>query len=138
MTRQQKLFWALLLVAAVTVALFEVGVMPKGGFAQYGTGRYLLDVLAIFLTIGLIPLALKKYSSAMARAVDADDDTLLCTYRRECEVRIALLFVVIMINAGLFYAADNEGALYCALVGLLAYVYSFPKNRSAEQLRENR
>ena len=47
-----------------------------------------------------------------------------------------LLFVVIMANIGIYYATDNNSALYCALTGGLAYLFSFPKNKSREEVNE--
>ena len=130
--RQKKIFYALLLIAAATAALFETGVLPKGGL----TAGYTMEVATIFLTFGLIFLAIKAYSIRMKQVKESDDETLTATCRRMMEIRLALLFVVIIMNIGLFYGTGGENLLYCALAGLMAYIYSYPGDKSTEQLRE--
>ena len=95
-----------------------------------------MEVATIFLTFGLIFLAIKAYSIRMKQVKESDDETLTATCRRMMEIRLALLFVVIIINIGLFYGTGGENMLYCALAGLMAYIYSYPGDKSTEQLRE--
>ena len=129
--RQKKIFYILLLIIAATVTLFETDVLPQGGV----TAGYTIEVAALFLTFGLIFMAIKGYSIKMKRAKESDDATLLSTCCRASEIRLALLFVVMMTNIGLFYGTERENMLYCALAGLMAYIYSYPANKSIEQLR---
>lgn len=131
--RQQIMFWMLLLVAAATILLFQMGMLPTGGLAVYDTNRYIIDVAVIFLTIGLIPLAIKRFGKSMERVQGADDETFLNTYRRESEIRLALLFVVMMLNIGLYYGSGNENMVYCALAGFVAYIFSFPSNKAIQR-----
>ena len=70
--RQQTIYWALLLVAAMTIALFETGLLPKGGLECYdGTIRYIIDTAVFMLTIGLIPLAAKKFDKSIEKVKTA-------------------------------------------------------------------
>ncbi len=130
--RQKKIFYILLLIIVATIAIFETGVLPQGGI----TAGYATEVAAIFLTFGLIFIAIKGYSLKIKRAKESDDATLLTICSRAIEIRLALLFVVMMMNVGLFYGTNCENMLYCALAGAMAYIYSYPANKSTKQLRE--
>ena len=136
LARQQTIFWILLLTAAATIFLFETGILQKGGLSTYNNNRYIIDVTVIFLTIGLIPLARKKFGKSMEKVKNADDETILKTYRRESEIRLALLFVVIITNIGLYYGSGNESMIYCALAGLVAYTLSYPSNKEMQRAKE--
>ena len=135
-SRQQKIFFAFIVIVAATILLFETGIMPKGGLSIQSSVRYFVEVAGVFITIGLIPLSVKRFNSAIAAASHSDDESFVKIYRRECEIRMMLLFVVIMANIGIYYATDNNSALYCALTGGLAYLFSFPKNKSREEVNE--
>lgn len=136
LTRQKTIFWILLLIVAATILLFETGILQKGGLTTYNTNRYIIDVTVIFLTIGLIPLARKKFGKSMEKAKNADEETLLKTYRRESEIRMALLFVVMITNIGLYYGSGNESMIYCALAGLVTYLLSYPSNKEIQGIKE--
>ena len=130
--RQQMLFWILMAVVLLPVLLFETAVLSKGGVTLSGTMQYFTEVAGVFITIGLITLALKKFNTTITTA-QINDEAFLKRCRRACEIRLMLLFVVIMLNIGLYYATDNNSALYCALAGALAYLFCFPKNRITEE-----
>lgn len=137
LTRQQIIYWTLLLVTAATIALFETGVLPKGSLECYdGTTRYIIDTIVILLTIGLIPLAAKKFNKSIEKVKNCDDDTLLNTYRRESEIQLALLFVVMMINIGAYYGSGNESMIYCALAGFIRYIFCCPTSKGIERAKE--
>ena len=131
-SRQNKIFYILLLIIAATITAFEAGALPKGCF----TPDYTTEVAAIFLTFGLIFAAIKGYSVKMKKTREENDDTLLATARRAMAMRLALLFAAMMMNTVLFYCTNGENMLYCALAGAMAYIYSYPGNKSIEQLRE--
>lgn len=137
LSRQQTIFVILLLVAVATIALFETGVLPTGGLTSYdGTYRYIIDATVFLLTIGLIPLAAKKFDKSIERVKNCDDETLLKTYRRESEIQLALLFVVMMINIGAYYGSGNESMIYCALAGFIRYIFCFPSNKALQRAKE--
>lgn len=134
--KQQCLFWILLFVVIITVILFETGVLYVNGVVGNGQLGYFIDVIGILITIGLIPLALKKFSNSIDQAKKCNNDDFIRIYRRESEIRLALLFVVVMVNVGLYYGAANEGALYCALAGLAAFIYGYPRMQIMQELRK--
>ena len=137
LSRQQIIFIILLLVAAATIALFETGVLPTGGLAAYdGNMRYIIDVAVFMLTIGLIPLAAKRFDASIEKVKNCDDEVLLTTYRRESEIQLALLFVVMMMNIGAYYGSGNESMIYCALAGFVRYIFCFPSNKALQRAKE--
>lgn len=136
LVRQQVLFVILLIIAAATVALFEAGVLNSGGLATYDTNRYIIEVAAILLTIGLIPLAGKRFGVSMKKVKDADDETFLKTLCRELEIRLALLFVVLMTNIGLYYGSGNKNMIYWVLIPFVAYILAFPIKKYLDREKE--
>ena len=129
LVRQQIIYWTLLFVAIVTALLFETGVMAKGGLAIYNINNYVIEVAGILMALALIPLTVKRFSSSMKKVENADDETYLTTCRRELEIRMALLFVVLMTNTGLYYGSGQEHMVYWALIGLVAYIFGYPTNK---------
>ena len=135
--RQQTIYWTLLLVAAMAIALFETGILPQGGLECYdSTTRYIIDAAVFMLTIGLIPLAAKKFDKSIEKVKNCDDETQLKTYSRESEIQLALLFVVMIINIGAYYGSGNESMIYCALAGFIRYIFCCPTSKSIERAKE--
>ena len=127
----------MLLIATATIVLFETGVLPTGGLTCYdGTLRYIIDAAVFLLTIGLIPLAAKKFDTSIENVKGCDDETFLKTYRRESEIQLALLFVVMMINIGAYYGSGNESMIYCALAGFIRYIFCCPTSKGIERAKE--
>lgn len=137
LSRQQAIYVILLLIAVATIALFEAGVLPTGGLKCYdGTTRYIIDATVFLLTIGLIPFAAKKFDKSIEKVKNCDDETLLNTYRRESEIQLAMLFVVMIINIGAYYGSGNESMIYCALAGFVRYIFCFPSNKGVQRAKE--
>lgn len=136
LVRQQIIYWALLFVTVATIVLFEAGMLPTGGLTCYdGTSRYIIDATVFLLTIGLIPLAAKMFDKSIEKVKDCDDEVLLKAYRRESEIQLALLFVVMMINVGAYYGSGNESMIYCALAGFVRYIFCFPSNKGVQRAK---
>ena len=136
LVRQQIIYWTLLFVAITTAILFETGAMCEGGLAIYNINNYVIEVAGILLALALIPLANKRFSSSMKKMENADDETFLNTCRRELEIRMALLFVVLMTNTGLYYGSGQQHMVYWALIGLVAYIVGYPTNKYLHRDKE--
>ena len=134
--KTRLLFWVLLLTAAATTILFEAGILTRGTIDVSDTTRYLLDVTGVLVTICLIPIAIKKFSNATEAAKESDEATFAEAYCRASKIRLMLFFVVMMTNIGLYYGTANNGALYCALIGAALFLYSFPRKRTMQLMRE--
>lgn len=125
-----------MLVAATTIILFETGILPKDVWATYSTNSYITEVTAILLAIALIPLANKRFSSKMKNAKEADDETFLKTCRRELDIRLLLLFAVMLTNITLYYISGDDNMIYWALIGILAYIFGYPLNQYQHREKE--
>ena len=134
--KTRLLFWALLVIIAATVIVFQTGIITSGTVDVNDTTRYLLDVIGIVITITLIPIAIKKFNSVTAAAKESDEATFEKVYCHACKIRLLLLFVVVMTNIGLYYGTANNGAMYCALAGAALFLYSFPRKRTMQLMRE--
>lgn len=134
--KTRLLFWTLLLIAAVTTILFETGILTRGAIEVSATTRYLSDVTGVLITLCLIPIAIKKFSNATDAAKKSDEETFAQVYCRASKIRLILFFVVTMTNIGLYYGTANNSAIYCALAGAALFLYSFPRKRTMQLMRE--
>lgn len=87
---------------------------------------YTLEIAAVMLTIGLIPLALKLFSRNLEKAKAKGNAEVMKKFGKMGLLRIALLFIVIVANAFIYYGIGYEGAMYCGLLGYGAMIYSYP------------
>lgn len=122
----RTMWWMQATVVAIVIALFETGFITQGLFAPTPATRYVINVAAIMLTMALIPLAIKGFSTMMRKAKKKKMPHFIDYYRTMSNARISILFTVVMINALLYYGMSNEGALYCGILGLAAAIYSYP------------
>lgn len=119
-------YFALLAVSLLIVLLYECGVWEKGLLAQDPQTEYAAQTLGIILTMGLIPLAIKGFVTILKkRILPLPAQEALKPYLLWSEVRIALLWVVVIISLPVYYGSSDIG-LYCAIVGALASLYCFP------------
>lgn len=127
------------------IATLAIIVAFEGGFLQKKVltalllpdDIYMLEVTTVMVTMALIPLALKIFSRAMKKAAGAGKIKLLKTFSNMSLVRISLLFVVIVVNAFIYYGIGYNGALYCGLFGYCALIYSYPTARTLDSYINN-
>lgn len=121
------------------IVSFESGFLQKGVLTAFLSANdlYMLEITAVMTTIALIPLALKSFSRAMNKAASGNKMKLLKTFSNMNLVRISLLFVVIVVNAFIYYGIEYDGALYCGLFGYCALIYSYPSKRTLESYQNN-
>ena len=136
LAKQQTLFWTLLLIAATTIIFFETGILPKGGLTTHDTSHYIIEVIVILFTIGIIPWSIKKFNTIIEKNRNTDDETYIKTYKHESGKRLGILFLVIITNIVFYYICNNENMIYCALAGGIAYIFSFPTNKAIQRVKE--
>lgn len=130
-------FW---LQAAITIAaiiLFETGALPKECISLTPTMQYISEVAGIMLTITLIPLAIKGFSAQMRRAAEKEIPNFYEYFRSRCNARLSIIFAVTITNILLYYGTANNGALYCALFGIAATIYSYPTKEALDNYKLN-
>lgn len=123
----------------VIIIAFESRMLYKGALRSIISeeNAYNLEIAAVMLTIGLIPLALKSFSRSMEKAKAKGNAEVLKKFGKMSLLRIALLFVVIIANAFIYYGINYEGALYCGLIGYGALIYSYPTIETLESYLDN-
>ena len=127
-------FVAFISTLAIIVA-FETRHLDKGALRNVLSedNIYILEVAAVIITLGFIPLALKSFSRSMEKAKAKGNAEVIKKFGRMGLLRIALLFVVIVFNAFVYYGINYEGAMYCGLVGYGALIYSYPTKGTLEK-----
>lgn len=110
------------------IVAFESKHLYKGALRQCLSEDtiYTLEIAAVMLTIGLIPLALKLFSRNLEKAKAKGNAEVMKKFGKMGLLRIALLFIVIVANAFIYYGIGYEGAMYCGLLGYGAMIYSYP------------
>lgn len=131
-------FWVQIATTAAIATLFETGLIAKGLITLTPTTRYIAEVAGIMLTIALIPLAIKGFSTQMQKAAKEKTPLFIDFFYKKSSARINILFFVTAANLVLHYGTNNAGALYCALLGAAALIYSYPaKNTLRGYTQEN-
>lgn len=134
----RAIFYLLLLPAVAFAMLFECGIAPKEILPQDSSTLYALQMSGVITTILLIPIALKTFTRLMAKAAkESDDEIFYKKYRRNSILRMSLTYIVLMANLLIYYVSGDNSALYCALVGLLCFIYSYPTRSTVEMYSEN-
>lgn len=128
------------IATAIVIVAFEASYLHKGALAMLLESKYIymLQVTGVLTTIGLIPLALKGFTRSMEKARAKSKPEIIKTFNKMSLMRIALLFVVIVLNSFIYYGINYKGAMYCIVFGYGALLYSFPTANALEQYLENK
>lgn len=129
-----------LIATAIVVIAFEGGYLHKGALTILLPENYvyMLQVTGVLTTIGLIPLALKWFTHAMEKTRGKSKVDIMNKYSKMSLMRIALLFVVIVLNAFIYYGINYDGAMYCMVFGYGALIYSYPTKNTLEEFIGNK
>lgn len=119
-------FWLQTAIIIAAIILFETGIIAKNSIDLTPTMQYICEVGGIILTIALIPLAIKGFSAQMRRAAEQKVPHFNEYFRSKCNARLSIIFAVTITNILLYYGTGYNGALYCALFGIAATIYSYP------------
>jgi hypothetical protein len=138
--RSLRINYFVSMAAALVVLLaFECGVVEKGALAAVvpSTAMYAVQVATIFLTVLLIPLAIKGFTSSLDKAKGVDEAAFIKLFCKKSLQRIFILFIVVVVNEFVYYGLGYDGALYCGLLGFGSMIYSFPTRMVLEQYLGN-
>ena len=127
-------YFVALISTFIIIIAFESKFLYKGALRGVISedSAYNLEIAAVILTIGLIPLALKSFSRSMEKAKAKGYAEVMKKFSKMSLLRIALLFSAIVANAFIYYGINYEGALYCGLIGYGAMIYSYPTMETLE------
>lgn len=120
-------FWAVLAFAVLAAVLLRVAECPAGcPFLADGRVEYVADMLAVCLTVCLVPLALRLFRFERVRR------QLPCRYARWAWVRLLMLQLVLAVDAVGYGLFGQASYFYLALMTLLATVFVYPSRRRCE------
>jgi hypothetical protein len=127
-----------ILAAVIVIVTFETGVIAKDALGSFlsQTWTYILQVSAVMLTVLLIPLAVKGFTTSLDKAAGMGDEEFLKLFIRKSMQRIFLLFIALLLNLFVYYGLDYDGSFYCGLLALCSLVYSFPTRNVLEEYLE--
>ena len=121
------------------IAAFESGYLYKGTLANVLTpdAVYAVEVVTVMLTIMFIPLAIKGYTRSLKKAHGMSEREFLKLYTKKSLQRIFILFVAVAVSEFVYYGLNYEGAMYCAVLGYGALLYSYPTKQVLEDYIQN-
>ncbi|EJW98588.1 hypothetical protein, membrane [gut metagenome] len=117
-------FWVFSLLL---VFLYEQEIFVEGFYAGDATMDYVLQSLGILLALVLIPLSLRLFSFSLWQNVKQRPlPEALPSYRRWSEVRLSLLWVVVLFNLSAYYLTLNTTGVFCAGMAAVASLFCVP------------
>ncbi len=134
--KQIGAFIALWALPAVCVFLYETGVFAEGIYAGDAQTEYVLQMIGILLTCGLIPFSMRMFNLNLEKRVrKLPLQQALKSYSRWSDVRLGLLFVPALLNLQFYYLTLNTTGIYCAAMALTASLFCVPsKGRIVDEL----
>ncbi len=120
------IFW---LLAIILFSVYESGLLAEGALLTDPLSCYIAQTVGVLLALCLIPASLKMFSMALfKRIVKLPVEEALVSYCRWCEIRLALLTIVVLINLSVYYLTLSSIGGLCALLGLLASLFCLPSS----------
>lgn len=125
------------LIAVVTVVLGELNVIPNGLVAPATQEEFLLNLIAIVLTVAGIPLAVRLFTLNTTRGLRRmNNDEALVSYHVWSGLRMSILCLVAVFCLTVYYVATSVSALFCALITLCITIYCWPKKEKIDTYLE--
>lgn len=117
-------FWTVLALTVLVAALLRVAGCPSTcPFFDDGLVEYVADMLAVCLTVCLVPLALRLFRFERVRRHLPDQ------YAHWAWVRLLMLQLVLVVDAVGYGLFGQASYFYLALMTLLAMVFVYPSCR---------
>ena len=131
------LYAALWLLVVAFVVLSECSVVPSEYIAYDPSSAYTISIVCIFSALGSMVLSFTMMRSKFVQkdvARCAGEEAQKRRYRAWLVGRMALTFVVALLNAVLYYgAAYDVSAKYCLLIALAACLVAYPSMKDCPE-----
>lgn len=128
---------AVWVIAAVAVVLGELDVIPNGWVQPTTNEEFVLNAIAIVLTIIGIPLAVKLFTLNTTRGLRRmNNDEALTAYHVWSGLRMLILCLVVVFCIVVYYLAASVSAAFCALITLAATLYCWPSKSKIDAFLE--
>lgn len=134
MSRRLLIGWiAIYVVAAVTVLLYECGLLSSGAVTQ-AKGIYILEVIGVLSSLALIPLALRGFKRMVDRLDDKEypDEKIAKVYMTCSWLRLVAFFMVVEYGVVLYYIINDNIGLYISAIAAICSLFSFPTKAGIE------
>lgn len=92
--------------------------------------------LYIVLTLIVIPLSLYFSKKCIRKAKEQERKNFKKIYFREKFLISSITSFCIYMHVAIFYAAENNSSLYCALIFMLFSIYVYPTENGAQKALE--
>lgn len=118
-------FWFLLLMTLLLVVLYELEILMPGNLVYERNFVFFMQVVMEFVTIAVIPIALKLFSlKAIRRKLVKGKESSLLFWGT---VRINLLCLPMLVNTWMYYQAALSPAFgYMAIILFLSSFFVYP------------
>ena len=127
-----RLAWiGIYVIAGITILLYETGVLQKGSVTDNGT-IYILQVIAVMVSLAVIPLALRGFKRMMERMEDKPFRKRLGIYMTFSWLRLAAFFLVVEYSVLLYYLINDDIGLYCGVIGAICSMFCIPSRNTLE------
>lgn len=130
-------FWFL---CVLLVALYETDLLPQGVWVGDFRMEYVFKMIAVLMTVVLIPLSLRVFKSSLVRYVRLlSMEEALKSYRRWSEIRLAMLLAPALFDISVYYWILDTTTLLCGCMVLIASLFCVPgRERLLAELDLNR
>lgn len=124
---EYSLMWIIVLAAVV---LYESDVIPQGMWVDNARMAYLVQVLGVLMTVGVIPLSFYMFKVLLTRHVRRLSFLkALESYHRWSGVRLVLLLVPLLLDLFVYYSTLDTAGLLCAAMMILASLFCMPSRK---------
>lgn len=124
---EYSLMWILVLA---TVVLYESDVIPQGMWVDDARLAYLMQVLGILMTVGVIPLSVYMFKVILTHRIRRLSLLeALKSYRRWSEARLILLLIPLLFDVFIYYSILDTAGLLCAAMMILASLFCVPSRK---------
>lgn len=126
----KAMFWLPVIVSGMVVAGYESGLLMEGIAVGNREGEYYCALTMEMVTLCTIPLALRLFHiDWVKKRILANRSMQLQVWRY---LRLAMLFVPMMVNVVMYYQFVHPSFGYMAIIGLLSSFFVYP---SAERCK---
>ena len=128
-------FWVLLLAAILMVLLYETEMLAPGTLLFSSDFVFLMQVIMEFLTIAVIPLALKLFAfKAVKRKLVNGKGSALLPWGT---ARINMLCLPMLVNTFMYYQTMSPAFGYMAIILFLCVFFVYPSMAKQKIFQHN-
>lgn len=118
---------------SLVIALFALGILPKGKIPESST-LYVIHVALILLTLSLIPLSITGIKRVSEHILSIEDQTEQYTaYWKWAVLRLGACGFILLASVIMYYVAGSQIGKYCAIIAFVCLLYTYPTENSVRK-----